>query len=84
MPVTNINEQLAATAFSRQSAIFDELYSANEIVQYKRRRVQNHLQQYISPGNFVLELNSGTGQDAVWLAHQGCRIHATDISAGMQ
>jgi ubiquinone/menaquinone biosynthesis C-methylase UbiE len=84
MPVTNINEQLAATAFSRQSAIFDELYSANEIVQYKRRRVQDHLQQYISPGNFILELNSGTGQDAIWLAHQDCRIHATDISAGMQ
>jgi ubiquinone/menaquinone biosynthesis C-methylase UbiE len=84
IPVTNINEQLAATAFSRQSAIFDQLYSANEIVQYKRQRVQNHLQQYISPGNFILELNSGTGQDAIWLARQGCRIHATDISTGMQ
>ncbi|MEP6950899.1 MAG: class I SAM-dependent methyltransferase [Ginsengibacter sp.] len=84
MPVTNHNEQLAAAAFSRQSAIFDQLYSANEIVQYKRRRVQNHLQQYISPGKFILELNSGTGQDAIWLSQQGCRVHATDISTGMQ
>ena len=75
---------MAATAFSRQSAIFDQLYSANKIVQYKRQRVQNHLQQYISPGNFILELNSGTGQDAIWLAQQGCKIHATDISTGMQ
>ena len=24
------------------------------------------------------------GEDAIWLAHQGCTIHATDISAGMQ
>src|ERR1017187_4887426 len=84
MPVTNVNEQNAAAAFSRQATIFDQLYSVNEIVQYKRERVQNHLQQYISPGNFILELNSGTGQDAIWLAQQGCKIHATDISSGMQ
>jgi ubiquinone/menaquinone biosynthesis C-methylase UbiE len=83
IPVTN-NEQLASDAFSRQSAIFDQLYADNEIVQYKRQRVRNHLQQYISPGNFILELNSGTGQDAIWLAQQGCKIHATDISTGMQ
>jgi len=84
MAIANSNEQLAATAFSRQSAFFDQLYAANNIVQYKRQRVQNHLQQYISPGNFILELNSGTGQDAIWLAQQGCKIHATDISTGMQ
>src|SRR5450432_2406925 len=84
IPATNNNEQLAAVAFSRQSEIFDELYSANRTVQYKRQRVQNHLRQYISPGNFILELNSGTGQDAIWLAQQGCKIHATDISTGMQ
>ncbi len=82
-PVSN-NEQLVAAAFSRQSILFDELYSGNEIIQYKRKRVRDHLQQYISPGNLILELNSGTGQDAVWLAQQGCTVHATDISTGMQ
>lgn len=84
MQATDSNEQLAATAFTRQSAIFDQLYAESKIVQYKRERVRNHLQQYISPGNFILELNSGTGQDAIWLAQQGCKIHATDISTGMQ
>jgi ubiquinone/menaquinone biosynthesis C-methylase UbiE len=81
---TNTNEQLAAAAFTLQSKNFDELYSTNKIVHYKRQRVRDHLQQYISPGNFILELNSGTGQDAIWLAQQGCTIHATDISTGMQ
>ena len=84
MQTTKINEELAAAAFSIQSTIFDQLYSANEIVQYKRHRVQDHLQHYISPGNFILELNSGTGRDAIWLAQKGCKVHATDISAGMQ
>ena len=81
---TTNNEQLVAAAFSRQSAIFDELYSENKIIQYKRQRVRDHLKQYISPGNFILELNSGTGEDAIWLAQQGCKVHATDISTGMQ
>jgi ubiquinone/menaquinone biosynthesis C-methylase UbiE len=83
VPVTN-NEQLVAAAFSKQSAIFDGLYSRNKIIQYKRERVREHLQQYISPGNFILELNSGTGEDAIWLSQQGCKVHATDISTGMQ
>jgi ubiquinone/menaquinone biosynthesis C-methylase UbiE len=84
IPVANTNEQLAANAFSRQSKIFDELYAENTIVQYKRSRVRDHLAPYIFAGCTVLELNSGTGQDAIWLAQQGCRVHATDISPGMQ
>jgi ubiquinone/menaquinone biosynthesis C-methylase UbiE len=80
---SNSNEQLAAAAFSLQSKKFDELYSTNNIIQYKRERVREHLKKYIHPGNFILELNSGTGQDAMWLAHQDCKVHATDISLGM-
>ena len=28
-------------------------------------------------------MNSGTGQDAIWLAQQNCLVHATDIASGM-
>jgi ubiquinone/menaquinone biosynthesis C-methylase UbiE len=77
------NEQLAAAAFSSQARSFDELYSTNKIIEYKRKRVRDHIKKYIHPGDFILELNSGTGQDAVWLAQQGCRVHATDIAGGM-
>jgi ubiquinone/menaquinone biosynthesis C-methylase UbiE len=80
---SNSNEQLAAEAFSSQSKIFDELYSANKIIEYKRERVRDHLKKYIHPGDFILELNSGTGQDAIWLAQQNCKVHATDIAGGM-
>jgi ubiquinone/menaquinone biosynthesis C-methylase UbiE len=80
---SNNNEQLAAEAFSLQSKIFDELYSTNKIVEYKRERVRSHLRKYVRPGNFILELNSGTGQDAIWLAQLNCLVHATDIAAGM-
>lgn len=83
-PLPDITEQQTAMAFSRQSAIFDELYGGNTIIQYKRDRVRQHLQQYLPANSSVLELNSGTGEDAIWLARQGHRVHATDIAAGMQ
>jgi ubiquinone/menaquinone biosynthesis C-methylase UbiE len=82
--VTAINEQKAAMAFTKQSFVFDDTYSCNAIIQYKRERVRNHVQKYIKPGSSVLELNSGTGEDAIWFAQQGYSVHATDISEGMQ
>ncbi|HYM93495.1 MAG TPA: class I SAM-dependent methyltransferase, partial [Chitinophagaceae bacterium] len=81
--VLNINEQNVAEAFTKQSKHFDALYSGNTIIQYKRERVRNHVRKYIKPGSRVLELNSGTGEDAIWLAQNGFYVHATDISAGM-
>lgn len=78
------NEQHTAAAFTKQSVLFDRLYNTNTIIQYKRQRVREHVQQYLQTGSIILELNSGTGEDAIWFAQQGHRVHATDISAGMQ
>jgi ubiquinone/menaquinone biosynthesis C-methylase UbiE len=80
----HINELDAADAFTGQSALFDELYSTNTIINYKRERVRDHVLKYLAPGSSILELNSGTGEDAVFFASQGHRVHATDISPGMQ
>ncbi|WP_428330847.1 class I SAM-dependent methyltransferase [Mucilaginibacter sp.] len=80
----NTIEQQAERAFSSQSVIFDELYSGNTIVSYKRERVRSHVLKYIAPGGSILELNSGTGDDALFFASQGHKVHATDLSAGMQ
>jgi ubiquinone/menaquinone biosynthesis C-methylase UbiE len=81
---TGLNEQLAEAAFTRQSVIFDELYSGNTIVNYKRERVRQQVLEHLAPGSNILELNAGTGEDAVFFARQGFKVHATDISAGMQ
>lgn len=83
-PVTIDAERSAAAAFSEQSRIFDELYASNLIVAYKRKRVRAHVQQWLPPQSSILELNAGTGQDALYFASLGHTVHATDISAGMQ
>jgi ubiquinone/menaquinone biosynthesis C-methylase UbiE len=80
----NLNEQLAEKAFSAQSSIFDNIYASNTIVQYKRDRVRKHVLKYLKAGSTILELNSGTGEDALFFANAGHHVHATDISAGMQ
>jgi ubiquinone/menaquinone biosynthesis C-methylase UbiE len=78
------NEANASDAFTRQSAVFDQIYSGNTIINYKRARVREHILQYLKPGGSILELNSGTGEDALFFAGQAHHVHATDISAGMQ
>jgi ubiquinone/menaquinone biosynthesis C-methylase UbiE len=77
-------EQQVAAAFDKQSAIFDDIYSTNEIIQYKRKRVRDHVEKLIKPNSNILELNSGTGEDAMYFVKQGHYVHATDISEGMQ
>jgi ubiquinone/menaquinone biosynthesis C-methylase UbiE len=81
---SSINEEKASAAFSKQAVVFDALYSADRIVQYKRKRVRAHVLQYAKPNGKILELNAGTGEDAIYFARQGYRVHATDISSGMQ
>ncbi len=73
----------AEAAFDSQSGRFDDLYGTDDIVLYKRARVRQHLTRHLKPRSHILELNAGTGEDAVFLVRQGHRVHATDISAGM-
>jgi len=77
------NEWLAAEGFDKQSAVFDALYASDKMIAYKRRRVRSHIAQYLAAGSHILELNAGTGEDAVYFAGAGHRVHATDISTGM-
>lgn len=79
-----LNEQLAAEAFTRQSGVFDAIYSGDAIIQYKRKRVREHVERYLPANSNILELNAGTGEDAIYFAAKGHRVHATDIAAGMQ
>jgi ubiquinone/menaquinone biosynthesis C-methylase UbiE len=79
-----LQEQAASTAFSLQAPVFDHIYSSNTITAYKRMRVREHVSKFLQPHSSILELNAGTGDDAIWFAKEGHTVHATDISEGMQ
>jgi ubiquinone/menaquinone biosynthesis C-methylase UbiE len=79
----HIQELRAAEAFSRQAGVFDLLFGDDPVILYKRRRVREHILSLTQPGANMLELNCGTGEDAIYFAEQGYRVHATDISEGM-
>ena len=79
-----INEAVAAAAFSKQSLVFDRYDAGNTIIGYKRQRVREHVLRHLPAESRILELNAGTGEDAVFFARLGHRVHATDIAEGMQ
>ncbi len=83
-PADILYEQQAENAFNKQSAVFDKIYSGNFIIQYKRKRVRDHVEKFIKSPGKILELNAGTGEDAIYFAEKGHYVHATDISEGMQ
>ena len=78
-----MNYQSVSEAFSKQSPLFDAIEERNEILQWMRKEIHCYCMHYFKPGNNILELNCGTGIDAVFFARQGMKVHATDISPGM-
>lgn len=84
MPVESIDRwRNVNAAFSKQSFHFDEDDFSNPILQAWRQRIYAHVDRFIKPQSRILELNCGTGIDAIRFASQGHTIHATDISGGM-
>jgi ubiquinone/menaquinone biosynthesis C-methylase UbiE len=81
--MNNENQRAAAEAFSKQSSGFDSSEEKNKILQWMRARVHRHCMKFYKPGEKILELNCGTGIDAVFFAQHGLHIHATDIANGM-
>jgi ubiquinone/menaquinone biosynthesis C-methylase UbiE len=79
-----LNEKRAASAFSKQALVFDGYDAGNTIIAYKRERVREHVLRYLGSDGPILELNAGTGEDAIFFARRGHRVHATDIAEGMQ
>ncbi len=73
----------ASFAFDRLAADYDSQFSHSTIGRYMRAAVARRLDARFAASDSILELNCGTGEDAVHLARRGVRVLATDVSAGM-
>ena len=72
-----------AEAFTRKADQYDQFGVGHENLTRMRHKVYDHISQLTPSGAHLLELNAGTGLDAVEMVQRGYRVHATDISPGM-
>jgi ubiquinone/menaquinone biosynthesis C-methylase UbiE len=72
-----------ADAFTRTAARYDAFADGHPHLTRMRSKVYATFERFVPAGSRVLEINAGTGTDAVHLAGRGYRVHATDIAPGM-
>ncbi len=70
-------------AFSKQAPHYDQDDSSNPVLLDWRQQVYAHVNQFLKPGSRMLELNAGTGIDALHFVNEGHTVLATDFSPGM-
>lgn len=71
------------TAFDTLAADYDVRFTGTPLGTHLRQAVHRRLDARFSPGQYVLELACGTGEDAVHLGRRGVRVLATDASPKM-
>lgn len=75
--------QSVSAAFSKQAPSFDSIEEQNEILKWMRTQIHAHCMRHFKRGDQILELNCGTGIDAVYFAEHGMHVLATDLAEGM-
>jgi SAM-dependent methyltransferase len=73
----------ATSAFDGAAASYDIGFTVTSLGRWLRETVWREIDASFSPGQLVLELGCGTGEDAVHLAARGVRVVATDASRAM-
>lgn len=69
--------------FDAIAADYDHAFTETTTGRLQRRVVHQSLLSSLPPNSKVLEINCGTGEDALWLARLGCQVIATDVSRAM-
>jgi ubiquinone/menaquinone biosynthesis C-methylase UbiE len=81
--LTADQSETIAEAFSRTAEKYDSFAEDHQHLTRMRDKVYSHVMRHVPPEARILELNAGTGTDAVQLAQRGYFVHATDIAPGM-
>ncbi|MFN0173544.1 MAG: class I SAM-dependent methyltransferase [Saprospiraceae bacterium] len=80
------SENLIGSEFDAVAGEYDATFSRTAVGMLLRQRVWALLSDGVTqshPVTSVLELNCGTGEDAIWLVNQGFQVLATDASPKM-
>lgn len=75
-------ENAVAVGFSKIYSHYETLSHSSSIDQTMRKQLYTHIERYLKTDQRILELNSGSGIDAVYFAKKGHTVLATDIAPG--
>ncbi len=70
-------------AFDTLAATYDDVWTRSEVGRSQRNAVWAHVDPLFKPGDSILDLGCGTGEDALHFASLGLRVKAVDQSAEM-
>ena len=70
-------------SFDKAAVNYDKTFTNTEIGKMQRALVYTELSKHLTSVQNILEINCGTGEDAIWFAKQNFKITATDISPKM-
>src|SRR5271156_3536604 len=76
-------ENQTVRAFDSLAARYDDLFTRSMIGRAQRSAVWKVLSETFNPGGHILEINCGTGEDALFLARNGLSVVACDASEQM-
>jgi ubiquinone/menaquinone biosynthesis C-methylase UbiE len=82
MPVLH-QKPIVSTPFDSIAGVYDDVFSSSAIGRAQRDIVWNEMDRVFHAGQRVLEINCGTGVDALHLSSRGVAVDACDCSAGM-
>lgn len=74
---------MTSAAFDDLASQYDRLWIRSMVGQLQREAVWRHIRPLFKPGQSVLDLGCGTGEDALTLMGAGLRVRAIDASLGM-
>lgn len=74
---------MTTTPFDSLAGDYDRSFTDSVLGRRMRQAVWRRLDARFMPGSRILELNCGTGEDALYLAQRGVFVLATDAAPGM-
>jgi len=72
-----------SAVFDRLASRYDAIWTTTPVGRAQRSQVWRRIDALFGPGDVLLDVGCGTGEDAAHLAGRGVRVHATDPSPAM-
>jgi ubiquinone/menaquinone biosynthesis C-methylase UbiE len=83
VPIAATDSVESAAAFDCIAAQYDAIFTHSAIGVAQRQLVHYALSRHFTQGSRILDMNCGTGEDAIYLGAQSIEVVACDASLGM-